>query len=67
LSEDYILEKLLISFTRMTYKYGPSSPDGRWIIEKSRGKSEHHRAGCSITWSRGDVKESATESIPPRA
>ena len=29
------------------------------------GKSEHHRAGCSITWSHGDVKESATESIPP--
>jgi predicted nucleic acid-binding Zn-ribbon protein len=29
------------------------------------GKSEHHRAGCSITWSHGDVKASATESIPP--
>ncbi len=29
------------------------------------GKSEHRRAGCSITWSRGDVQESATESIPP--
>jgi len=29
------------------------------------GKSEHRRAGCSITWSHGDVKESATESIPP--
>jgi predicted nucleic acid-binding Zn-ribbon protein len=30
------------------------------------GKSEHHRAGCSITWSRGDAKASATESKPPR-
>jgi len=34
--------------------------------QRSRGKSEHHRAGCSITWSRGNVKESATERIPPR-
>ena len=29
------------------------------------GKSEHHRAGCSVTRSHGDVKESATESRPP--
>jgi predicted nucleic acid-binding Zn-ribbon protein len=33
--------------------------------ESNGGKSEHQRAGCSITWSRGNVKESATESIPP--
>jgi hypothetical protein len=32
----------------------------------SGGKSEHRRAGCSITWSRGDAKASATESRPPR-
>ena len=29
------------------------------------GKSELHRAGCSVTRSRGDAKESATEKIPP--
>ena len=29
------------------------------------GKSELHRAGCSVTRSRGDVKESATERRPP--
>ena len=31
----------------------------------ARGKSELHRAGCSVTQSRGDVKESATERKPP--
>jgi len=30
------------------------------------GKYELHRAGCSVTRSRGDAKESATENIPPR-
>ena len=29
------------------------------------GKSELHRAGCFVTRSRGDAKESATEKIPP--
>ncbi len=30
------------------------------------GKSELHRAGCWLTPSLGDEKESATENIPPR-
>ena len=30
-----------------------------------RGKSELRRAGCWITSSEGDLKESATEKIPP--
>jgi hypothetical protein len=30
------------------------------------GKSELQRAGCSVTRSRGNAKESATEKIPPR-
>jgi len=29
------------------------------------GKSGLHRAGCSVTRSPGDGKESATENIPP--
>ena len=37
----------------------------RSLDNQSGGKSEHQRAGCSITWSRGDAKESATENIPP--
>ena len=45
-------------------KYGLTRLNDRWI-EKSGGKSEHQRAGRSITWSHGDVKESATESRPP--
>ncbi|SLM32842.1 hypothetical protein MTBBW1_80185 [Desulfamplus magnetovallimortis] len=48
----------------MFFYSGGSSTGDRWI-EKSGGKSEHQRAGRSITWSHGDVKESATESRPP--
>ena len=36
----------------------------RWAVMPG-GKSEHHRTGRSITWSHGDVKESAAESRPP--
>ncbi len=35
-------------------------------LEGARGKSELHRAGCWITSSGGDPKESATENRPPR-
>ncbi len=38
---------------------------GVFEIENAGGKSELHRAGCSVTRSRGDVKESATERKPP--
>jgi hypothetical protein len=31
----------------------------------TRGKSGHHRVECRVTPGRGDVEESATESIPP--
>jgi len=31
-----------------------------------RGKSEHHGAGCWVTPSGSDSKESATENIPPK-
>ncbi len=33
--------------------------------EAAGGKSELHRAGCWLTASRGDSKESATENKPP--
>lgn len=47
---------------------GESMPDDRRdTIKYPGGKSEHHRAGCSITWSRSDAKASATESRPPSA
>ena len=35
------------------------------MVVNAGGKSELHRAGCSVTRSRGDAKESATENIPP--
>ncbi len=35
------------------------------FFEDARGKSELQRAGCSVTRSRGNAKESATEKIPP--
>ena len=35
------------------------------LIVDTGGKSELHRAWCSVTRSRGDAKESATENIPP--
>jgi hypothetical protein len=37
-------------------------------LEWKRGKSEHHRVGCSVTRSVSNLrdKESATEKIPPR-
>jgi len=57
------LEKLF-SISLEKIKIGQSRPDDRQSFWAG-GKSEHLRAGCSITWSRGDVKESATESKPP--
>ena len=38
---------------------------GVFEIKNAGGKSELHRAGCSVTRSRGDAKESATERKPP--
>ncbi len=35
------------------------------VIYIGGGKSELHRTGCWITSSEGDLKESATENIPP--
>ena len=35
------------------------------MVGDAGGKSELQRAGCSVTRSRGDAKESATEKIPP--
>jgi len=35
-----------------------------WSLDAG-GKSELRRAGCSVTRSRGDAKESATEKKPP--
>ena len=40
--------------------YFASKPDNRCCICR-RGKSELHRAGCWVTPSGGDSKESATE------
>jgi len=39
----------------------------KWLPETnvSGGKSEHHRAGWSLTATGGDPRESATENIPP--
>src|SRR5690606_10200629 len=49
--------------------FGGSPPEGsrRPPVpdEGTGGKSELHRAGCWLTASRGDSKESATESKPP--
>ena len=59
------LEQVIIFLTGVKQIGGQSSPDDRGIHIGFRGKSEHRRAGCSITWSRGDVKESAAESRPP--
>ena len=38
----------------------------KWLPETmvSGGKSEHHRAGWSLTATGGDPRESATENIP---
>ncbi len=61
LSEDNLLET------------GLNLSDLKWLQQDRRsldrffdpgGKSEHHRAGCSLTRSRGNAKESATENIP---
>jgi hypothetical protein len=35
------------------------------FLTDAGGKSELQRAGCSVTRSRGNAKESATEKIPP--
>ncbi len=46
----------------------PSRPDGRrfsWLFGEAGGKSGLHRAGCWVTPSPGDGKESATEKRPP--
>ena len=45
-----------------------SSERVRWSLaaQAARGKSGLHRAGCWLTASRGDPKESATENKPPR-
>jgi len=34
-------------------------------VGNNRGKSEHRRAGCWVTPSEGNLKESATENTPP--
>jgi len=34
-------------------------------LRQSGGKSEHRRAGWSLTATGGDPRESATENIPP--
>jgi hypothetical protein len=45
--------------------FGLTGLNDRRVDNRPGGKSEHHRTGRSITWSHGDVKESATESRPP--
>jgi hypothetical protein len=57
LPKDYILERRVGAVRAIA---GPAE-------RRFGGKSEHRRAGRSITWSRGDAKESATESKPPLA
>jgi len=42
---------------------GRSKSDDRELL--ARGKSELRRAGCWVTPSKGDFKESATEIKPP--
>jgi hypothetical protein len=34
-------------------------------VESAGGKSELRRAGCRVTPGKGNLKESATENIPP--
>ena len=42
-----------------------SKPGSRGAFRGLRGKSELRRAGCWVTPSEGDLKESATEIKPP--
>lgn len=45
-------------FVEFIVQSGPGSRGHKCV----RGKSELHRAGCWVTPSRGDLKESATET-----
>jgi len=56
---------MLAFLGRLSYKAGVRGGKAIAGANSAGGKSELRRAGCRVTPGEGNLKESATENIPP--